>query len=266
MRLYHRILTISLNADQTAADLLAILSDIAPSSTDTLAAALDIYAMENDTTEIATLLKSHYHLLCPRDAPTLQCALTVLSDDPSYQLYNLQILEKELNETARTIRAALQSCFCNVEEVDHQEELTQIIKLQSGTRQRRDRIERWVDAVITPGSPPVNPVVFAAMMFGLPMVPGMDDGDDPDPLGYLDLNPTDPDFEDLREEFRPMLKERFECWNETAMTVKGGPGVLIKLYSKLVELMPFLRASDVVDEMIGRYVFTHSHERYSSSC
>lgn len=253
LRLYNSILAVSPELDDTAPEIMDILSSIASSSSETFAAALDIHAAECNTEDIASLLDSHSHLLRPRDAPTFQSAVAVLSDDPFFQLRSLKILEKELIETARTIRAALLCCFSHIDDDIHRAEMAQIVNLRHGSSTRQDRIERWVDAVITPGTNPPHPMVFAAMMMGLPVGPVLDDTEDADALGYLDFDHTDPDLEDLREEFRPRLKERFEGWNETAMSMKGGPGVLLKVYAKLLELMPYMRASDAVDEMIGRY-------------
>jgi len=121
-----------------------------------------------------------------------------------------------------------------------------------GSAVRHDRIERWVDAVVTPNSQPTNPMNFAALLMGLPLPAGLDDGDDGDPFGYLDIDQNDPDLEDLREEFRPPLKERFDGWNDTALLIHGGPALLLDIYAKLMDLMPFLRATDAIDEMISR--------------
>ena len=70
---------------------------------------------------------------------------------------------------------------------------------------RQDRIERWVDAVSTPGLNNPNPMAFAAMVMGLPITPTMEGLDEME-LSYLEMDPSDPDLEDLREEFRPRLK------------------------------------------------------------
>ena len=95
-------------------------------------------------------------------------------------------------------------------------------------------------------------MAFAAFMVGLPIAPGLDDADDADPLGYLDQ--ADPDLDDLREEFKPRMKERFEGWSEVAMIMRGGNVTLGKVYMQIVALMPFFRVSDAVDEMIARCV------------
>lgn len=254
LALYNSLLSISADADATSRTLLSILAKVATSSSETLVAALDIYASENLSRKIVSLLDSHSFLLRPRDALTLQTAVSVLSFDPPYQSRSLQVLEKELLDTVYSIRAALRSSFCHIEEDENKAEITEIVKLRQASLSRRERVERWVNAVVTPGTAPTHPMAFAALMMGLPMLPGLDDGDDGDPLGYLDMDPSDPDLEDLREEFRPKIKDRFDGWTDTAVSMKGGSTVLLKVYAKVQELMPFIRAPDIVEEMIGQYV------------
>jgi hypothetical protein len=102
-------------------------------------------------------------------------------------------------------------------------------------------------------------------MMGLPVFPGAlapDDSDEEDagasdPFGYLDSldsNSVDPELEDLRDEFRPRIKERFDGWVEVGSVMPGGAGVLLRAFIKILALMPFFRAGDVVDEIISRYV------------
>ena len=95
-------------------------------------------------------------------------------------------------------------------------------------------------------------MALAAMMMGFPFMPDGSEGSDP--YGYLDVEQHDKDLDTLREEFRPRFRDRFDGWNETALGIKGGPAVLLRIYSKIVEFMPFIQAPDVVDEMISRYV------------
>ena len=108
-------------------------------------------------------------------------------------------------------------------------------------------------------------MALAAFMMGLPVFPGAlapDDSDEEDagasdPFGYLDSldsDSVDPELEDLRDEFRPRIKERFDGWVEVGSVMPGGAGVLLRAYIKILGLMPFFRAGDVVDEIISRYV------------
>jgi hypothetical protein len=92
-------------------------------------------------------------------------------------------------------------------------------------------------------------MAFAAMAVGLPVSSGIS-GEDPELAAALDMDQFDPDLEDLREEFRPRLKARFDGWCKVAARIEGGSAIMIKAYAKVVELMPFLRASDVVEEML----------------
>lgn len=235
-------------------ELMAHLDDIAFSCSDAYAAALDIHTLENHTSTIASMLHSHSHLLRSRDAPALQAAVSIISSHPLYLTLALEIIEKELMDTARCVRAAILVSFARLDEPANKEEIQKILKMRSSADGRQDRVERYVDAIATPGTNTPNPIAFAAMMIGLPLVPGMDAAEDADPLGYMDLDPHDPDFEDLREEFRPRLKQRFEEWADTGKLVKGGPAVLLRVYNQITEMMPLLRASDIVEDILGRYV------------
>jgi len=93
---------------------------------------------------------------------------------------------------------------------------------------------------------------MAAMMMGLPIIPGMDEGEDNDILNYVDLDQNDPDMDDLREDYQPNLRQRFDGWVQLAQNMNGGPVLLAKLYLKAVELMPWLCGFDAVIEMISR--------------
>lgn len=251
--LYQCLLAISHDdAYETEEELLADLSEIATTSSDTFVAALDIHIADSNPDEIANLLDSHGYLLRPRDAPTLQDAVLVMAEDPAYRTQSLRIAEKELNDVVLAIRAAVHASFFKIQEKTHLDEFAEICKLRMSSQARRDRIERWVDAIVTPGTITMHPMAFAAMMMGFPIGHGAD-GDDADPAGYLDMD-GDPDLEDLREEFRPKLKERFEGWTPTTSTMKGGSNILNRVYYKVVELMPFFKAPDFVEEMLSRYV------------
>lgn len=258
LSLYQCIGAITPDIPKTQSKLSAILSDIASSSSETLAAALEIHASENNAPLILKLLDTHAYLLRSRDAPSLQDAALTLGETTLHHSRALEILEKELLDTVHAIRAAVQSSFCHVDEPRHKDEITRIMKLTMGSQQRADAIERWVETVATPSSAALHPVALAAMMMGFP-TPGIEEGDDAEVFAFLDMHQADPDLEDLREEFRPKLKARFDGWIETAGSLKGGGAVLIKVYVKMVEVMPFLRAIDIVEEMLNRYVFFVVH-------
>ena len=110
--------------------------------------------------------------------------------------------------------------------------------------------------MITVSNGPMHPMAFAAMMMGLPMMPGGDGDDDADILSYVDFDQDDPDLEELRDEYRPNLKAIFDGWNHIGQSLMGGSTVLARSYIKAVEIMPWLRASDVVSEMTSRSVLT----------
>jgi hypothetical protein len=253
-KIFSSILSISPDSTGTQTELLSTLSSIAGTSADTLVAALDIHGSEGNPSALMALLDEHSYLLRPRDAHVLQAAVSVLSEFGAFHARALQIAEKELLDAATAVRTAVRIAFCRVDEKPRTDVLAEIAKLRSDNPQRHARIDAWVDSVITPGSHPSHPMAFAAMIMGFPLAAGMEDGDDMDMLGYIDMDPRDPDLEDLREEFRPKLRERFDGWVNALSTMKGGNGMLGKLYFKIVEEMPYFKVNDVAEEMLNRSV------------
>ncbi|KAJ7083117.1 hypothetical protein B0H15DRAFT_428259 [Mycena belliarum] len=251
-QIFHSILAISPDTDETEPALLDILSRIAGTSADTLVAALDIHASEEDPAALMELLDKHSYLLRPRDSHVLLLAVSTLAECSEFHVRALQLAERQLLDTAAALRAAVRSAFSRVEERTSVEALGEILKLRADGVHRRQRIDTWVDSVITPGSTVPHPMAFAAMMMGFPLAAGMEDGDDMDILGYLDMDQPDPDLEDLREEFRPNLRERFDAWVSAVTSMKGGNTLLGKLYFKIVEEMPYFKMNDVADEMLNR--------------
>ena len=252
LQLYHTLCIISTDPDKVHNDLCDYLRTAATSSSEMFAAALDIWAYKGQRHDIKVALESHAHLLRPRDAIALQNAVIALAHDWVYIRLARSIAEKELLDTGRALRNALLTSFSQLDAPAHKAELQNILRMRPDAAGRPDRIEAWVDSVSTPGTNAPNPMAFAAMMMGLPLVPGMDSLEDADPLGYFDFDPNDPDMEDLREEFRPKLKQRFEGWVNAAPESAGEPSVLFKVCKEITETMPFLRAGDIVDEMVGR--------------
>ncbi|KAF9030151.1 hypothetical protein BDZ89DRAFT_1159529 [Hymenopellis radicata] len=241
--------------------LITTLTKVAPASSDNVAAALEIYAAEDDASSIMTLLDQHSYFLRPRDAPILQLASHVLA--VPYRTKVIALLEREMAETVHAVAAAVRTTFCHIEDPKHTSELTRILRLPAASSQRADRIEQWVDSVVTPSSGHLHAVAFAAMMMGIPAP--VDEGEDADAdfLGHLDLDPNDPDLEDIREEMRPPLGERFEGWCEVAGATRGSAAALAKVYTKIIDVMPFLRAHDVVEAMQTR-VSDRPSKRYVS--
>ena len=231
--------------------LLRLLKSVATANSDTFATALEIYSLEHKVNESIDLLDSHAYLLRPRDFHALQRVVVLMSNHGKNQRA-LKIMEDELMDTARAIRHALLLSYSQLDSPENKTEIISISKTRTGSAGRRERVEMWVDAITTPGADAPNPLMFAAMMMGMPAMPGMHQ--DEDQYTYLDFDPTDPDMEDLRAEFRPNLKQRFESWSDIALMLKNGPGILLKVYKDILELMPFLRAADATEEMIVRYV------------
>ncbi|KAJ7123199.1 hypothetical protein C8R44DRAFT_785527 [Mycena epipterygia] len=253
-KLFSTILAINPDSGATESELLNTLSRIAGSSAETLVAALDIHGSEGNPAAIMTLLDEHAYLLRPRDAHVLQAAVSVLAEFNSFHARALQLAEKELLDSAAAVRAAVRAAFHRVEDKAPVAALAEILKLRADSIQRQRRVNAWVDSVITPGAAAAHPMAFAAMIMGFPLVAGMEDADDMDILGYLDMDQRDPELEDLRDEFRPKLRERFDGWVSTVTAMKGGSGLLGRLYFKIVEDMPYFKVHDVAEEMLNRWV------------
>ncbi|KAF7331473.1 hypothetical protein MKEN_00026100 [Mycena kentingensis (nom. inval.)] len=253
-KLFATILSISTDYDKTESELLATARGIAGTSADALVAALDIHGAEGHAVTLAVLLEQHSYLLRPRDAPILQSAVAVLAELTTLHNQALKIAERELLDTVAAVRVAVRSAFCQIEDKASAATLGEIAKLRSDSVARQTRVDSWIDSVITPGTGTTHPMAFAAMMLGFPFAPGMEDGDEAggDLLGFLDLDPNDEDLDDLRDEFRPKLRERWESWVSTTAQIKGGKTLLGRTYLKIVEEMPFFKMGDVVDEMVAR--------------
>jgi len=252
LRLYRSLTSINLDSDRSVDELFKVLQDVAGDSPDNLVAALDIYIFDVDFSRMVELLEKYLHLLRPRDMVTLQCAAAMLSETPHRQLA-LSIFESELADSFQAIYVAVRTSFSRIEEDSNKAELMEILKLKSGSPGRKSRIDSWVEKVFSSSNDSMGPMAFAAMMMGLPVVPGSEEGDDSDVLNYVDLDRNDPDFDDLRDEFRPDLKARFDGWVQLGQNgITGGKLILMKLYTKAIDLMPYLRSHDVVNEMVAR--------------
>lgn len=98
--------------------------------------------------------------------------------------------------------------------------------------------------------------------------PGFEPDDpDPDPFLFSTIKEGHPDYEDLLEEWRPRLKERFEGWLRVAESLKDlgnkggnkvenrsgvGMELMRRVAAEMVEQMPWIGQEDVVQAMIGR--------------
>ncbi|KAF8075827.1 hypothetical protein FPV67DRAFT_1776479 [Lyophyllum atratum] len=250
--LYHVIHAISPDFSKTERLLIQETNENATKSSDTLAGALAVYSATCDAQRIVSLLNSHYHLLRPRDSEVLRDAVAVLATS-GHQARGLQILEAELLDTIRTIQAAVTSVFGNIESETHKSTVQGILKLRGGSQERLDRINSWMDAVLT-AVPPLNPVALAAMMMGIPVGDVEETGQE-DIASFLDdLDPSDTDWDDLREEFRPPLKERFDGWYQVAENFNDSmvEASFVKIYYKTTTMMPFMRSADIAEHMVLR--------------
>jgi len=270
IELYLVLLDISRMREDTESLLLEKLSNAVADSSDNLMAALRIYTARNEPDEVLDLIDDHSYLIRPRDSHTVQNALLIAAHSgPGYSERVLSIAEVELTTLLRTMHASVQTCFGAADEPARRAELLEILRLRAGSVQRSSRLESWVQSVTTTGTnAPMNPMAFAAMMFGIPApaATGLDDMDEPaDLLSYLDLMESeeeegdgvvdpDPGLEELREEFRPRLRARWNGWVDVASAARGGSVVLAKLYQTAIQIMPYLRSMDACDGLISAYV------------
>ncbi len=250
--LYNSLSSISQNMLKTESQLLKILQEIAGDTPENVVAALDIYVSNNHYGKITSLLDKYMYLLRPRDAMVLQCAVAVLADSP-FRSRSLTILEKELDDSLHAIKAMIRTCFVLIEDESSKKELLEILKLKAGS-QRKTRVEQWAERVCSSSGNPMGPMAFAAMMMGFPMLPGVEEGDDSDLINYFDMDPDDPDFDNVREQYRPNGKVRFDGWVHLGQGLPGGPAVLAKTYFKAVEMMPYVRGQDIVNEITNKSV------------
>ncbi|ESK96694.1 hypothetical protein Moror_6711 [Moniliophthora roreri MCA 2997] len=252
LNLHRAIMSISPDTAKTTRELSETLVRVAGHSSANFAAALTIFGIVGDSNAIVPLLDNHSHLLRAHDASSYQCAVLALSDVPKYQARALKILETELQETTHSMFIAIKSCFNKVDEPSRKAELLRIIKMQYGSQQRKNRIENWVDSVVTSTSTPLNPMAFFGFMLGIP-TGNIEEEEEAEYIEFLQsLDSDDEEHQTIKDEYEPHLKERFEGWTDVAQGIKLGGNLLLKHYAKLTEEMPFLRAKDVVEEMLEK--------------
>ncbi|KAG6811965.1 hypothetical protein H0H92_005069 [Tricholoma furcatifolium] len=261
VQLYQIIRSISTDPVKADRILMQETFDNATKSSDTYVAALEIYASKGNGILILNLITNYSHLLRPSHTDALQFALRVLIGT-GYTGSALGIVERELMDTLRAIHAAVRTVFGNVDLELNKLDVEDILKLRIGSQDRKERISRWTDAILTHNTP-MNPMAFAAMMMGFPVGGPTDMGTQDDPAGFLDdTDENDPDWDDMRDEFRPRLKERLEGWLRLVTMLKEPMKVpLSKVYSRAVELMPFLRGLDLPENLILRLGELHG-KRY----
>ena len=222
-------------------------------SSDNFAAALSIFAFEDSADTIWKLHSRGTHLLRPRDSTDYQRAVVTLAKKFTFKSRALDICQDQLLIVAREFQASLCLAFSRLYDPARVAELEALLKQTSVAR--GSNIESWVTGVLPPGASHANPMTFAAMMMGLPVPVAGGELGGADEFNMLDLEKDrDPDLEDLREEFRPRFKERFQTWLGATITIGKHDQVFRAVFKELLTMMPFLRATDIVDEMLNRYV------------
>jgi hypothetical protein len=177
--------------------------------------------------------------------------VALLAEEISHQKLALSIFESELGDSFQAIYVAVGSCFVHNEEDYNKAELAEILKLKSSSPARKRGSRPGVEPVVSTSNTSMGAMAFAAMMMGLSVMHSSEE-DDSDVLNYVDLDRNDADFDDLRDEFRPDLKCRFETWVQLGNAMTGAKPLLMRLYAKAIELMPYLRSQDIVNEMLAR--------------
>ena len=250
--LYTSMLAIAEDKDELEEALHPLVMSVAGHSSENLSAALRIMALNNRSDSIDILLRMYKHLLRPQDAASLQFAVLIMSNSFFNRIHALSIVEEEILDVTSVFRAAIHCNFCFVDSEGNRTELLQILTLRRDSLTRRSRVSRWVKGIVTPQVETTHPMALAALMIGLPLPPGANNDDESDMLGYFELEGDEPEIEELREEFRPNIKARLTGWLDTATAIKGGPALLMKLYARIVNEMPFLKGNDLVEEMSTR--------------
>lgn len=251
LELYRGIRGISTDAQIIRRSLLEATESNALWSSGNFAAALSIFAYE-DCAEVIWKLHTHgAHLVRPRDAPDYQTAVVTLASKSTFKSRALKICQDQLLIVTRELRASLCLPFSRLYDSPRMAELEALLKQRSPSR--RSNIESWVTAVSSPGLNHATPNAFAAMM-GLPVPAGAGELGVVEEFNMLDLEKDrDPDLDDLREEFMPQFKSRFEGWLGATLAIGKPDQVFRTVFDGLVAMMPFIRDSDVVDEMLSRY-------------
>lgn len=246
--------SLSSSPETVRQELQVALDNVATSTTSTMLAALRIYSDQHLPDKLSYLLSSHSYLLRPHDFAIHQSAIKIMASDQRYVPQVLAIIEGELSDSIASIRYAVISCFSGIEKPRFKHELNQIMKLKSGTLDRKDMVERWVDSILTPGTAINGPMALAAVMMGVGLPFGgvtPMDLQDSDPLSFLDSETlNDPEYAPLREEHRPNLSDRLDGWIKRCSTLVKGPELLINMYKKTIDLIPWIRAPDIIDELV----------------
>ncbi|KAL1672068.1 hypothetical protein EV122DRAFT_225422 [Schizophyllum commune] len=243
------IVSLSEQAPSTQDRLLRILDEVAPSSSDTVAAALSIYVDLQSTESMLALLKSHGFLLRYSDHVHLQSAMGALALHAEHVPMVLRRIEQELGDITKGASAAVLRVFGHIDDCAHRKELRQLLKLDKRSSQRGQCIGTWVSAVTT----------LRAGLDPLSMI-----------MSLMDLGPeTHSSSEGVLYNAMTVggglspyggfyLVERLEGWISLARSTRDGRTVLSRAYSEILHAMPFLEAEDVVEEMLRWYEICHT--------
>lgn len=127
------------------------------------ATALDIHTLNGDTGAVLAVLTAAQSVLRPRDAGAMQSAVRMLARTSSQVPAALAIVARELRDCVEAMRGhvASASAFGGVDREETREQLSEVLRSRLNSHQRQERVERWVDAVVTIVPPAGNPLTYA---------------------------------------------------------------------------------------------------------
>ncbi|KAF8518518.1 hypothetical protein BU17DRAFT_90843 [Hysterangium stoloniferum] len=217
------------------------------------ATALEIYAANGDCDAIASTLEVARPILRNRDGVAVRVAVHALASHAKHIGLALHIIERELRDCLEALHAMIiNHVFGDIEKAESQILLTEATLLDMESQARKDAIDHWADTII-PNPWDDSPMSVTEFLMGFPHVFSPSSAQDPDPFFFGEVREDHPDYEDLRDEWRPRLKERFDDWVSLAASLKSfGLSILRRIEDTINERMPYLAYRDVAEEMIGR--------------
>ncbi|KAI0301884.1 hypothetical protein B0F90DRAFT_1816770 [Multifurca ochricompacta] len=145
-----------------------------------------------------------------------------------------------LNSPGNSIHATrLSACYCRsrlARKLTFKSRTFKICQDQLLTVAQEFRsIESWVTAISTPLLSHPNPMTFTVMVIPIPGPVTAGEFDGMEELNMLDLEKdSDPDLDNLREEFRPQVKSRFQGWLAAARTIGKPDQVFHVVFAELL--------------------------------
>ncbi|KIJ31731.1 hypothetical protein M422DRAFT_70835 [Sphaerobolus stellatus SS14] len=246
--------TLSILRSLCLVDVIPFLEESVPCSSQAAVAALDIFTYADLPDRVISVFDQARTVFRPRDAEQMGDAVGFLLTKKLFKPA-FEVIERELQDTVVSIRSAVLAAFPRIDTPAAKKLWDEEVQgKRAGSNDRKNGIESWMDAIVRVGQPP-NPLHFAAMLMGLPTGFDPEDTEEQDPFIFSNIKEDHPDYEDLRETWRPQLRQRFQKWTgqaEMAKKSQGGLKILDETEKDIKEQLPWLQFSDVVEEMINR--------------